>query len=197
MAKKQAQPANQVDLSNFEALFSEILDRVNGSTGANAPADLTLPDNPVSVGARVPEAAEWSAAMIEGATRSGDRWLKHTLSPRKNPVTAAIAADQKRKDKLAEAERLGKWLASMNRVDVDAMYATIEAVGPGGYTGGIEARRGKIAGKIERLRPQVLALAETIDKMPDGTDAQREAKMVAARRGMIAIGAKLRGITPK
>jgi len=197
MAKRQEQPTNQIDLSNFEALFGEILDRVNGATGANAPADLTLPDNPVTPGTRVPEASAWATKMITNATRSGDAWLKGTLSPRKNPVQAAIAADKKRKDKLEEAERQGKWKASMERVDVDAMYDTIEKVGAGGYTAGIEARSSKITSKIEKLRPQVLALAETIDKMPEDTDAQREAKMVAARRGMIQIGSKLRGIGSK
>ena len=197
MTKKKAQPKPEVDLSNFEALFSEILDRVNAANGANAPADLTLPDNPVSPGARVPEASEWSAKMIRTAQAAGGDWLKGTLSPRKNPVTSAIAADQKRKDRLAEAERLGKWKASMERVDVDAMYKTVEAVGASGYTAGIAAREAKITGKIEKLRPQVLALAETIDKMPEDTDQQREARMLAARRGMIAVGSKLRGIPTK
>lgn len=197
MAKKNSQNPNEVNLSNFEDLFSEILDRVNGATGANAPADLTLPDNPVTPGQRVPEASAWANKMIDRASRAGDDWLKGTLSPRKHPVQAAIAADQKRKDKLAEAERQGKWKASMERVDVDAMYDTIEAVGASGYTGGIAARKSKISSKIEKLRPQVLALAETIDKMPQDTDAQREARMVAARRGMIQVGAKLRGLTGK
>jgi len=194
MSQKKSDPTPGVDLSNFEALFSEILDRVNAATGANAEADLTLPDNPVSPGARVPEAAEWAATMIENAGRSGDRWLKNTLRPRKNPVTAAIAADKKRKDRLEEAERQGKWPAAMARVDVDAMYETIEEVGASGFTTGIAARKTKIQGKIEKLRPQVLALAETIDKMPEDTDAQREARMIAARRGMIQVGAKLRGL---
>lgn len=195
MAKKKAKP--QVDLDNFEDLFSEILDRVNASTGANAPADLTLPDNPVSPGSRVPEADEWAETMIENATRSGDRWLRKTLSPRKHPVQAAIAADKKRKQRLEEAERQGKWVKSMERVDVDAMYETIEAVGSSGYTSGIAAREAKIKAKIGKLRPQVLALAETIDKMPQDTDQQREERMLAARRGMIKVGQKLRGVETK
>lgn len=195
MAKKKAKP--QVDLDNFEDLFSEILDRVNASTGANAPADLTLPDNPVSPGARVPEADEWAETMIENATRSGDRWLRKTLTPRKHPIQAAIAADKKRKQRLEEAERQGKWVKSMERVDVDAMYETIEAVGSSGYTSGIAAREAKIKTKIGKLRPQVLALAETIDKMPQDTDQQREERMLAARRGMIKVGQKLRGVETK
>jgi hypothetical protein len=34
----------------------------------------------------------------------------------------------------------------------------------------------------------VLALKKTIDAMPEKTDAEREAKMIAAKRGMQAIG---------
>lgn len=193
-AKKQK---TQIDLDEFDDLFGEILDRVNASTGSNAPADLSLPDNPVTPGDRVPSADEWADKMVANATRSGDEWLKKTLSPRKNPIEAAIAADKKRKDRLDEAERQGKWKKSMERVDVDEMYATIEAVGAGGYTAGIESRKGKIKSKINKLRPQVLALAETIDKMPQDSDAQREARMLAARRGMIKVGQKLRGIETK
>jgi len=195
MTAKKVKPT--VDLSNFEDLFSEILDRVNASTGANAPADLTLPGNPVSVGARVPEASEWAGKMITRAKAASNDWLKGTLSPRKHPIQSAIAADGKRKQRLEESERQGKWLKSMERVDVDQMYVTVEATGASGYESGIARREGKIASKIEKLRPQVLALAETIDKMPQDTDAQREARMVAARRGMIKVGQKMRGITEK
>jgi hypothetical protein len=39
----------------------------------------------------------------------------------------------------------------------------------------------------------VAALAASIDSMPQGTDADREKRLLAARRGMIEIGKKRTG----
>lgn len=185
----------EINLSNFETLFSQVLETVDNGLGISAEADLTLPDNPVTVGGRVKSATDWADKQIERSKNAGPDWLKGTLSPRKHPIEAAIAADGKRKQKLAEAEREGRWLASMRRVDVDEMYNTIEANGEAAYTAGITSREGKIRHKIDRLQPLVEGLAKTLDAMPQDTDAQREAKMIAAKRGMQAIGRKLRGIS--
>lgn len=193
MSKKTK--SNPVDMSNFEDLFDEILNRVVDATGVADEADLTLPDNPVSVGSRVPDADAWADKMVDRAVSASGDWLTGVLSPRKHPIEAAIAADGKRKQRLEEAEREGRWKAAMQRVNVDEMYSTIEAVGQSAYTAGLEARRGKVKSKIAKLQPLVKALAETIDKMPQDTDTQREQKMLAAKRGMQAIGKKLRGIT--
>lgn len=193
MSKKTK--SNPVDLSNFEDLFDEILSRVVDATGVADEADLTLPDNPVSVGSRVPDADAWADKMVDRAVSASGDWLTGVLSPRKHPIEAAIAADGKRKQRLEEAEREGRWKAAMQRVNVDEMYSTIEAVGQSAYTAGLEARRGKVKSKIAKLQPLVKTLAETIDKMPQDTDTQREQKMLAAKRGMQAIGKKLRGIT--
>jgi len=186
---------NKVSLENFEELFSQVLEVVDNGLGISKPADLTLPDNPVTTGARVKSAEDWAAKMITNATNAGPAWLKGTLSPRKHPIEAAIAANGKRKARLAEAERDESWLKSMARVDVDEMYRTIELVGETAYVAGITARRGKIENKIGKLQPLVEALAKTIDGMPQDTDQQREARMLAARRGMIQIGKRMKGIT--
>ena len=182
-------------LQEFEAGFSEDLDAVIENTGAGGPKDLTLPDNPVTVGGRVLDAEEWAKRQLEGSAAAGDRWMYGVLHPKRNPVKAAIEANQKRKDRLAQAEKEEKWLHSMQRVNMDEMYATAEAVGPTGYTAGVEARTGKIKGRVAELQPMVEALAKRLDEMPQDTDAQREAKMIAAKRGMQEIGRKRRGIS--
>lgn len=185
----------EINLSNFSELFGQVLDTVDNALAVSAEADLTLPDNPVTVGGRVKSAQDWADKQIERSRNAGPAWLRGVLSPRRHPIEAAIAADGKRKQKLAESEREGRWLASMRRVDVDEMYATVEANGEAAYVAGITSREGKIRHKIDRLQPLVEALAKTLDAMPQDTDAQREAKMIAAKRGMQDIGRRLRGIT--
>lgn len=186
---------HEVNLDNFSELFAKVAETVDNSLGISKEADLTLPDNPVTTGTRVKSAADWSDKMITNATNAGPAWLKGVLSPKKHPIEAAIAANGKRKARLAEAERDESWLKSMARVDVDEMYRTIEEVGESAYVAGITARRGKIENKIAKLQPLVEALAKTIDAMPQDTDQQREARMLAARRGMIIVGKKMKGIT--
>jgi len=181
-------------IQEFQADFAKDLDAVIESTGSGDAADLSLPDNPVTVGGRVIDAGEWAKRQLEGAAAAGDRWMYGVLHPKRNPVEAAIAANQKRKDRLAQSEKEEKWLHSMERVDQDETYRTIEAVGPTGYTAGIAAREGKIIKRVAQLQPMVEALAKRLDGMPQDTDAQREAKMIAAKRGMQEIGRKRRGI---
>jgi hypothetical protein len=194
MAKKKN--VNPYDLSDFESALEARLKAVAEGEGIGNPEDLTLPGNPVELAPPVLPAEEWAAKAADRAVAAADEWLKRVMRPRRHPVEAAIAADKKRKDRLAEAERKGKWVAAMKQVDVDEMYKTIEAVGSAGFAAGIEARRGKIVKKISKLQPLVSALKEEIQKMPEETDAQREKRMLAARRGMLKIGDILRGIKP-
>lgn len=185
---------NKVNLDNFSELFAKVAETIDNGLGISAPADLTLPDNPVTTGSRVKSAADWADKMVTNASAAGPAWLKGVLSPKKHPIEAAIAADGKRKARLAEAERDGSWLAAMKRVDVDEMYRTIEEIGESAYVAGIQARKGKIVNKIGKLQPLVEGLAKVIDAMPQDTDQQREARMLAARRGMIKIGKVMKGI---
>jgi len=178
--------------------FDSVLDKALAVAAKNPDA---LPGahehqgNPITLGPRVPEAADWGQSMADGAVAKGEKWFARVKTPKKDPIKAAIAAKGKYKDKVTESLAQDRFARGLAQVDEDEMYATIEAGGAAAFTSGIERRRGKITKKIEKLRPKVLALANAIDAMPDTTDAQREARMVAARRGMIKVGKDLRGIS--
>lgn len=182
-------------LDNFQTELRETLVKVASEKGIGQDKDLTLPDNPVTLAPRVKSAKDWSEKQIKNAKAAGTNWKKAVLSPRKNPVEAAIAANEKRKQKLAKAEEEERWLKSMKKVNVDEMYKTIELAGAEVYTKGIAIREGKITGAIDELQPMVEALAKKLDGMPQDTPEQREAKMIAAKRGMEEIGKARRGIS--
>ena len=82
----------------------------------------------------------------------------------------------------------------MAMVDEDLMYATIRKRGAAAFRSGIEDRRAKVLARAKELQPLVAALKKEIEAMPDVTDGDRENRLLAARRGMIAIGKKRRGI---
>lgn len=182
-------------LNDFTKNLDAKLERVAAETGIGKPKDLTLPKNPVTIAPRVKPAKDWADKQIRNAKAASGAWLKGVLNPRKNPIEAAIKADGKRKNKLEEAERLGKWKKAMEKVNVDQMYETIKLGGTSQYDSGITKREGKIKGAVAELQPLVTALAEELDTLPVDTPEQREAKMIAAKRGMEAIGKKRLGVS--
>lgn len=148
----------------------------------------------ITTGPTVISPDKWAAKMIARATAAGSDWLAGVTNPSRDPVQAAIAANAKYKAKLLASIQSDKWAKTMAKVD-SGMIATIaQAIGAGGYTNGITARTAKINKVVADLQPRVMALKATIMAMPDVTDADREARMIAAKRGMQAIGNARRGV---
>jgi len=192
--RKEDSTITGVTVENAPKIFRGVLDALAEDPEQFAFLKEGSAGNPVTLGARVIDPAEWSKKQIDRAKASGDEWLKRVMKPRKLPTDAAIAADGKRKDRLAESERQGKWLAKMKKVDVDEMYKTIQNVGSAGFVNGIAAREHKVNRVVAELQPMVAAAAATIDAMPQATDGDREKRLITARRLMIEIGKKRAGV---
>jgi len=154
----------------------------------------TTEGNPINLGPRVAEADTWAEKQITNAVAASDRWLAGVTRPKKNPVESAIKATGKWKAKMQEALADESFAKGLGKVDIDEMYETITAGGSAPFASGIERRTAKVKRKVGVLRNLTLALTTELDKMPIDTDAQREAKMIAAKRGMQAIGKKIKGI---
>lgn len=193
MAKPKPNPPAAVDsLSDFEKSLAGKLDQAvkdpNSLEGMHE-----REGNPVTLGPRIPEAADMAADMVAKAAASGDKWLQKTLHPKKDPITAAKAAKGKWKNKMEEAIRDDKFAKGLDMIDEDEMYKTIADGGTSPFTSGVQRRAAKVERVMGELRPLQVALCEELDKMPIDTEEQREAKMIAAKRGMQAIGKKRRG----
>lgn len=182
-------------LTNFIKSFRALLNVADKNPEILKPLLEETVGNPVTLGPRVISPADWSKKQVERATAAASEWLERVQKPRKNPIEAAIAADGKRKNKLAEAERLGKWKAAMSKVDDAVMYEVIRKRGSGAFSSGVSDRAVKITKRVSELQPMVAALAASLDAMPQETDAEREAKMLAAKRGMQEIGKKRLGVS--
>ena len=150
--------------------------------------------NPITLGPLVISPEEWAAKQVERASRAASEWEKNVQRPRRDPIKAAIAAAPKRAEKLRESLDQKKWEKAMAAVDEDLMYSVIRKRGAAAFRSGIEDRKEKVLARAKELQPMVAALKATIDAMPDVTDADREKRLLAARRGMIEIGRKRRGI---
>lgn len=150
--------------------------------------------NPQPLGPRVVSAADWVSDMVTGAKAKASKWEKNSLNPRKDPKDAALAAAGKWTDKMQTAIAGGHFAKGVSAYDETARQTVIKKVGASGFSSGVENHRAKAESKIAKLQPMVAVLAGTIDGMPQDSDSDREARMLAARRGMIEIGKKMKGI---
>jgi hypothetical protein len=149
--------------------------------------------NPITLAPRVAPAAEQVDKLISNATNAGQRWVDNTTRPRKDPIARAKASVTKYKNAMQESLSQDRYAKGLASIDESAMQQTIQAIGATGFVNGITARKTKITNKFAKLQPMQVALANQLDAMPTDTDAQREAKMLAAKRGMQAIGKQLKG----
>lgn len=98
-------------------------------------------------------------------------------------VKAAQKAD-KMLARLTESVQSGKWAARVSSVDVNTWKkATIEK-GLGRISAGVQAAKPKVQQFAEELLPFEESLKAQIEKMPDVTQGDSEARMLAWMRGM-------------
>lgn len=181
-------------MSDFVKKLNANLDRVVTDPDYLKEVTEERQGNPITLGPLVISPEEWAAKQVERASRAASEWEKNVQRPRRDPIKAAIAAGPKRAEKLRESLDNKKWEKAMAAVDEDLMYSVIRKRGASAFRSGIEDRKEKVLARAKELQPMVATLKATIDAMPDVTDADREKRLLAARRGMIEIGKKRRGI---
>ena len=150
-----------------------------------------LPGNPVTKKVKSPD--RWAKQQIEGAEAAGDAWLEGVENPSRDPIEAALAANEKRIDRLMQSIKDKKYEKNLAKSSHAEIVEVARKVGTGAYTGGVRARETKIGRIVRELHPLVQAASDTIQGMPDKTDAQREARLVAARKLMLEVGKKRAG----
>lgn len=183
-----------VTLDNFTAVLNGMLDRVENDPEFRKELTEERQGNPITLGPPVIDPAEWADKQVKRAVAAASDWEKNVQRPRRDPIKAALAASAKREQKVKEALEQKKWDKAMATVDEDMMYEVIRKRGASAFRTGIEDRRAKVVARAKELQPLVAALKKAIEAMPDVTDADREARLLAARRGMIEIGKKRRGL---
>jgi len=192
MAEKN--PKKSFSLDSFTTVFRAMLDRVESDPEFAKELVSERQGNPITLGPRVISAEEWAEKQTKRASDAAAEWEARVQKPRRDPIKAAIAAAEKRANKLRESLDQKKWEKAMAKVDEDLMYEIIRKRGASAFRAGIEDKKAKVESRVKELQPMVAALATSIDAMPDATDADREKRLLAARRGMIEIGKKRRGL---
>lgn len=193
MGKRKSKPgaSDPLGLDGFESRLGKALDRAESDPdsfdGMHA-----REGNPRTLAPRVPEAADIARKHRERTAAAGPAWKDGVMHPRKDPIKAAVAAKGKWEAALKKAMAEGSFVAGLEAVDEDEMVAILEATDPSVFTSGVDRRSAKYERKMAKVQPLLVALAEEIDRMPQDTEAQREARMLAAVRGMREIGKRVK-----
>jgi len=154
----------------------------------------TGPDaDPITLGPRVISADEITNKLVTRAADAAPTWLQRVKSPRKHPLVEGRAAEPKYKSKMETVLKEERRKKALEKVTDEDLIAGIDAAGEDAFRTGIERKKGKVQRRMAVLQPLYIVLAKAIDAMPTGTDAEREKKMLAARRAMIVVGKVRRG----
>jgi len=148
--------------------------------------------NPITKKVRPPD--RWVARQVSKAEAAGADWLEGVRSPSRDPIKAAIDAKDKFMDRLMAALKAGFWEKGLEKVSHSDIVRIVEALGDRVYTEAFAPRRFKIEKVVRELQPLVQSVSDAIQTMPDKTDADREKRLLTARRLMIEVGKKRRGL---
>ena len=151
-----------------------------------------IPGNPVTK--KVKDASRWAEQQIKNAKDAADDWLDGVKNPSRNPVEAALAANDKRVDRLNESIKNKKWEKNLGKVAASDIVDVAIKLGSSVYSNGVAARDAKIKKRVGELQPLVQEVSNTIQNMSDKTDAEREKRLLTARKLMLEVGKKRAGV---
>ena len=149
---------------------------------------------PITVGPRIKPAADWARKQIERTDAAAEAWLEGVKAPKKDPVKEAIAKKEKWKAAMREAIAEDRQAKALGKVDSAIIAEIADRVGADGFRRAVRARESKIVAKVEALHREVSSHVAKMDAMPVDTREQREAKMIANKRGMEDIGKRMKGV---
>jgi len=150
-----------------------------------------VPGNPVTK--KVKSADRWAKQQVESAVAASGKWLDGVNNPSRDPIAAGIDADPKWKDKMEQAIKEDRRKKGLMKVTAAEIVATANALGTGVYSSGVSAREAKVRKVVAELQPLAQSVSDTIQGMSDKTDADREKRLLTARKAMIEVGKKRRG----
>lgn len=124
--------------------------------------------------------------MVENASRSTEAYKDGVLHPKRGAATSALAASDKRAEAVRKAEVDKTWEKSMATVTDSYVAERAATVGAPRYATGVTAAEPKIKKFWTGWKPILDGIETEIAAMPDVTDADREAKMLANMRALKA-----------
>lgn len=179
------------DWTTSEATFVDYMYALTSNNGSQILPYQTLPSgrflhNPAQK--TLKSADKMASDLISNAAQRGSQWQEGISNPSRDPIKAALDSKEKYKNNVMAALQSGKWERNIAKVSHADIVKTVTALGSGVYTQGISARADKIKAAFAELQPKLQAVSNAIQALPNGTDADREKRMLENLKLMRKIG---------
>lgn len=145
-----------------------------------------------SAAERLGSPADMAQKIVDGASRSGDAWKNGVLSPKRDAIDAAIAAESRYATNVQQAITEKRFSQGLKGVDRAALAAQIAAAGGQAYVQGVTSRKDKIGAALATYLPLLAGHMTTIDALPKTTDGDNENRVLQNLRGMRGLKGKYR-----
>uniref|UniRef100_A0A6H1ZX97 Uncharacterized protein n=1 Tax=viral metagenome TaxID=1070528 RepID=A0A6H1ZX97_9ZZZZ len=132
----------------------------------------------------VKAAERWAKKQIERARVAGPEYEEGVKAPERDPIKAAIAANEKRVANLQRSITDRTWEKTMGKLTMADWQEPTLAKGVARFPAGVEAAEKKITNFVTKFRPLLDGIQSRVRAMPQATDAQREARVLENLRSL-------------
>jgi len=134
----------------------------------------------------VKAAERWVKKQIERARVATEDYKEGVQNPERDPIKAALDANEKRIKKLQESIAKKTWESKMSKLTLADWQEPTLKKGVDRFGPGVEAAEEKIRKFVSSWRPKLEAIQNAVRAMPDVTDADREKRMLENLRRLKA-----------
>ena len=146
--------------------------------------------NPSTV-QRILPPEQWVAKQIDTLRQVGEaNYITGIRNPRKDPIKAGIAAQDKYEQKMKDPEVLKRRKTKLERTNMDEWTAMAEKRGAQNLVSGVTDRQYKVERFVGKYHSLLKSHLDRIDGMADVTDSDREKKVIENLRGLRALKGK-------
>jgi hypothetical protein len=132
----------------------------------------------------IPDATTVAQRWATGAANAATKYGEGVQNTDKDPTALAIQAGQRYIQRVQESFQNGKWANGLRRSGKAGWQQAVLTKGVNNFASGVQASQQKFAERIAPVLAFEQNLLNQINSMPNITDADREARMLAWVRGM-------------
>lgn len=175
------------------AAFHAIMDVWDQHPGMYEAVHQPDPETGVTIQNPGPDATAMAEKYLRNTQAATQDYVRGVQNPRRDPKQAALNANGKWKERTQRAIQEDRFAKGIQSYDVQAAVAAATSDGGAAYAAGIQKRSTKVQQAFSRLAPMLGAVSQTVQQMPQDTEASREQRMVQNLRLMREVGRRYRG----
>lgn len=130
----------------------------------------------------------WKKRQIDTLKAVGETNYKVGIAkPRKDPIEAGIAAEEKYAANTKKAIDEGRRATALGKTSMAEWYRYSSELGAGRLVDGVVKREAKVDKFVKTFQPMLVSHLASVDALADVTDSDREQRMLENLRGLKAL----------